>query len=361
MLPSTRSQPIAIRLAGFLALSAVIAMTVLAFAYAFGDRQTVVLVYNLPFTLLISATIGGSCIALMAIVAPAVARWPAAGQWAVFLPTFALGGVIGTFVTALVVDALGIMPAQRMFAQNVRGTIPTTIVIGTVLMAFEQGKARLRAAEVQLQAQRLERERAERLATEAQLASLTARVQPHFLFNTLNSIAALVREDPVAAEQLIEQLSAVLRNSLDTATLVPLERELALVRDYLGIQHARFGDRLRFTVDAGAPALSGVMVPPFAVQTLVENAIKHVGARRDQGVSIEVRAHADAGAAVIEVRDDGDGFTPDQLKGGHGLDTVQGRLRAVYGPDAGLEFERQPAAMAVRLRVPMTPPGAAAP
>jgi LytS/YehU family sensor histidine kinase len=275
----------------------------------------------------------------------------------VFLPTFALAGVIGTYLAALVIDLLGLAGLRRTFVQNIRGTVPTSIVFGTVIMAFEQGKERLRAAEAQLQAQRAERERAERLASEAQLASLTARVQPHFLFNTLNSIAALVRENPKDAEQLIEQLSAVLRSSLDAATLVPLERELALVRDYLGIQRARFGDRLRFTVHGGDPALHGTTVPPFAVQTLVENAVKHVGSRRDDGVSIEVHARVDAGVTVVEVIDDGGGFTPDQLTGGHGLDTLQGRLRAVYGTAAALEFERRPGGMLVRLRVPAVAPG----
>lgn len=336
-------------------MTAAIAAAVMTFAFAFGTPQTV-LVSNIPFAVLISGTIGGSCTALLALVVPVVARWPAMLQWAAFLPTFAVGGVIGTFLAALVVNVLGVAPVSRVFAQNIRGTIPTTIVIGTVIMTFEFAKARLRAVEAQLQSQRLERERAERLASEAQLASLTARVQPHFLFNTLNSIASLVRENPGAAEQLIEQLSAVLRSSLDTATLVPLERELALVRDYLGIQGARFGDRLRFTVDGGDPALADALVPPFAVQTLVENAIKHVGSRRDNGVSIEVRARADTGAVAIEVIDDGDGFTPDELKGGHGLDTLQGRLRAMYGRDAALELERRPGGMVVRLRVPAAAP-----
>jgi LytS/YehU family sensor histidine kinase len=359
MTPSTGARTVANRLVGFAALTATIAVAVLAFAFAFGTPQTVVF-NNIPFALLICATISASSIALMAVVMPLVYRRPAPVQWAVFLPTFALAGVIGTLLAAVIVGVLGVVPLSRImavFAQNIRGTVPTSMVIGAVLMALEHGKARLRATEAQLQQQRTERERAERLASEAQLASLTARVQPHFLFNTLNSIAALVRESPNDAERLIEQLSAVLRSSLDAATLVPLERELALVRDYLGIQHARFGDRLRFDVDGANPDLTGVMVPPFAVQTLVENAIKHVCGRRDEGVSIEVRARGEGTATVVEVVDDGDGFALDQLKGGHGLDTLQGRLRALYGAGAALEFERRPGGMLVRLRLPGVVPG----
>jgi sensor histidine kinase YesM len=340
---------------GFLILTAVIAVALMAFAFAFGAPQTVIF-NSIPLGLLMCATIGGSSIALMAVIVPAVGRWPAALRWAAYLPTFALGGTIGTLIAAMVVDLIGVAATQTVFSQNIRGTIPTSIIIGSVITALEHAKARLRVVERQLQAQRLERERAERLASEAQLASLSARVQPHFLFNTLNSIAALVLENPKKAESLIEQLSAVLRSSLDVAPLVPLEREIALVRDYLGIQRARFGDRLRFEVASDDPALAAATVPPFAVQTLVENAIKHVGGRRDAGVSIQVRARAAADATIVEVIDDGDGFIPEQLKGGHGLDMLQARLRAVYGRDAVLEFERRKGAMLVRLRVPMTAP-----
>jgi len=363
MLQSASASRLTNRLVGFFALSAVITVVVLAFGFAFGKPQNVVF-NNIPFALLICTTISASSIALMAAVVPLVSSRPVALQWAVFLPTFALAGAIGTFLAAAIVSVLGIVPLSRLttvFQGNLRGTVPTSIVIGTVIMAFEHGKARLRAVEAQLQAQRLERERAERLASEAQLAALTARVQPHFLFNTLNSIAALVRENPGAAEQLIEQLSAVLRSSLDTAMLVPLGRELALVRDYLGIQRARFGDRLRFAVDDGGPALAGAAVPPFAVQTLVENAIKHVGGRRDGGVSIDVRARVEGATTIVEVTDDGDGFTPVELKGGHGLDTLQGRLRAMYGAEAALEFERRPGTMAVRLRLPTSAPASMPP
>ena len=359
MAGSASTRLVASRLIEFFGLAAIIAVAVLAFAFAFGTPTTIVF-NNIPFALLICTTISGSAMILMALLVPLVRRLPPVIQWILFLMTFALAGLLGTLLAAAVVGLLGVAPVWRVFTQNIRGTVPTAIIVGSVLMALEQGKARLRATEAQLQLQRTERERAERLASEAQLESLTARVQPHFLFNTLNSIAALVRENPAAAEQLIEQLSAVLRSSLDTATLVPLGRELALVGDYLAIQRARFGDRLRFTVDGHEPALNGATVPPFAVQTLVENAIKHVGGRRDEGVVIEVRARADGDATVVEVIDDGDGFTPDQLKGGHGLDTLQGRLRALYGPAAAVEFERQPRRMAVRLRVPQAAPERAA-
>jgi LytS/YehU family sensor histidine kinase len=206
------------------------------------------------------------------------------------------------------------------------------------------------ASRMALQAQRLERERAEKLAAEAQLASLTSRVQPHFLFNTLNSISALIRENPEQAEQTIERLASLLRSSLDQTETVPLEQEIKLVRDYLEIQRTRLGERLRFevTVEPGVQAL----VPPFSIQTLVENAVKHVAGRRQEGVTLQIQARRFDGNLVVFVNDNGPGFAEDSLKAGHGLDNLQGRLRAIYGDRAGLEFLRERGSMIVRLRVP---------
>ena len=131
-----------------------------------------------------------------------------------------------------------------------------------------------------------ERDEAEarRLAAEAQLASIESRVQPHFLFNTLNSIAALVHDDPAGAERMTGQLAALLRSSLDsTATpLVPLDEELRVVRDYLDIERVRFGDRLRYSVDVRRRR-GPKLVPRMALQTLVENSVKYaVSPRRDE-------------------------------------------------------------------------------
>jgi sensor histidine kinase YesM len=212
------------------------------------------------------------------------------------------------------------------------------------------GRERLEASRMALQAQRLERERAEKLAAEAQLASLSSRVQPHFLFNTLNSISALIRERPAEAEQTIERLASLLRSSLDNTETVPLEQEIKLVRDYLEIQKTRLGQRLRFKIVV-EPGIESSL-PPFSVQTLVENSVKHVAGRRQEGVTLQVRASRLGGDVVVFVTDDGPGFAEDSLKPGHGLDNLQGRLRAIYGARAGLELLREAGSMIVRLRVP---------
>ena len=171
-------------------------------------------------------------------------------------------------------------------------------------------------------------------------ASLESRVHPHFLFNTLNSISALVREDPAEAERMIERLAALLRYSLDSelAGVVALREELRIVRDYLEIEKVRFGDRLRYRIEADEAAVSQT-VPALSVQTLVENSVKYaVGALRD-GAEIVVSARVEDGRLRVEVSDDGPGFEPaSSLKPGHGLDLLQHRLTSLFGSSASLEM-----------------------
>jgi LytS/YehU family sensor histidine kinase len=183
-----------------------------------------------------------------------------------------------------------------------------------------------------------ERDEAEarRVAAEAQLASLEARVDPHFLFNTLNSVAALVRDRPADAERVIEQLASLMRSSLDRrASLVPLDEELAMVRSYLEIEHVRFGDRLRFRIDpptAGGDAL----VPRLSLQSLVENSVKYAVSPLREGASIAVRAMSREGRLHVEVEDDGPGFDTTVTVDGHGLQLLKTRLAMIFGDRAAL-------------------------
>jgi LytS/YehU family sensor histidine kinase len=131
-----------------------------------------------------------------------------------------------------------------------------------------------------------------------------------------------------------------------------VSQELKLVSDYLEIQQVRLGDRLRFEITTDPDARG--RIPPFSLQTLVENSLRHVGSKRPEGVAVRVRARAAGPDLVLEVTDDGPGFDPDRMKAGHGLDTLAGRLRALYGERATLDFRRAPGAMTVEVRVPST-------
>jgi signal transduction histidine kinase len=191
--------------------------------------------------------------------------------------------------------------------------------------------------------------------TGARLAALQAQLNPHFLFNSLNTIAVLVRDgDKAAATTVIEQLSNVLRRTLSNppGSEVALADELDLVRQYLAVEEARFSDRLRpvFQVD---PALHSASVPGFAVQHLVENAVRHGIARRSDAGHVIIVARRDGDVLEISVLDDGPGIRVGEVRPGHGLENTRERLRTLYGDQASLVVLPAPSwgTMAV-LRVP---------
>lgn len=189
----------------------------------------------------------------------------------------------------------------------------------------------------------------------ARFAALQAQLNPHFLFNTLNTIAVLVRDgDRAGASRMVEQLSDVLRRTLNRgrANEVPLDEELELVRQYLAIEQARFPDRLRADIDAD-PALGAAAIPSFAVQHLVENAIRHGIAGSAAGGRVRVSASRDGGSLVVAVSDDGPGFDVTALPERHGLANTRDRLQALYGRAGALTLESRPAGGTVAtLRVP---------
>lgn len=189
----------------------------------------------------------------------------------------------------------------------------------------------------------------------AQVQSLQMQIHPHFLFNTLNTIAALMREDMEAADVMIVRLGDLLRVTLATADVpeVPLSRELELVDLYLDIQRARMGERLTTRVSADAQTLH-VPVPTLVLQPLVENAIRHGGGARSGPIAIEVRTRRDGDALVVEVEDDGPGLGDDWVAG-HGLENTRQRLAAAYGSTASVELlPRRGGGAISRLRLPFT-------
>ncbi len=181
--------------------------------------------------------------------------------------------------------------------------------------------------------------------TGARLTALQAQLNPHFLFNSLNTVTVLVRDgDKAAATRVIEQLSEVLRRTLrrTEANEVALDDELELVRQYLAVEQARFSDRLRPRFDIASETLSAA-VPSFAVQLLVENAVRHGIARRSDAGRLAVTARREGHSLELTVEDDGAGVdesaTP--LKG-HGIENTRERLRTLYGDRASLVVTRAP-------------------
>lgn len=199
---------------------------------------------------------------------------------------------------------------------------------------------RMENAMLQLQTKELERERASKLAAEARLATLEARMHPHFIFNTLNTIAALICEDPVQAERTVEQLASLLRAMLysDRSGTIALRDEFEVVANYLAIEAVRYGDRFCYQINLPA-GLEETRVPPLAVQTLVENSIKHVVAHAAERCEICVAAHTSGESVEINVADSGGGFPTASIIAGHGLDSLRDRLKILFDERASLKFK----------------------
>jgi len=189
----------------------------------------------------------------------------------------------------------------------------------------------------------------------ARFAALQAQLNPHFMFNTLNTIGVLVKDgDRTGASRIVEQLSDVLRRTLSRrSSETSLDEELELVRQYLAIEQARFPDRLRVEI-AADPEIGSAAVPSFAVQHLVENAVRHGIARSTRAGLVRVSARRDGDALIVTVADDGPGFdvatTPPE---GHGLSNTRERLRALYESNGTLTLERgDGGGIVATLRVP---------
>jgi two-component system, LytTR family, sensor kinase len=190
-----------------------------------------------------------------------------------------------------------------------------------------------------------DREHVEAQLTGTRLQLLSMQLQPHFLFNTLNTIAEMVHEDPEKADTMIAGLSDLLRRTLDLGAVqeIPLAGELELVSRYLEIQKARFGDRLRVNMSI-APAAASALVPTLLLQPLVENAIRHgLGTRVDAG-RIDIEARIDGGRLIVAITDDGSGDEAETIAGPErvGLGNTRARLETLYGREYRLELSRAP-------------------
>jgi two-component system LytT family sensor kinase len=195
-------------------------------------------------------------------------------------------------------------------------------------------------------------EEQKRLVLEARFDALQRQINPHFLFNTLNSIATLIRVRPEQARELIVKLANILRALLkDHDSYVPLREELSFTEDYLGIEVVRFGaEKLRVVKDF-EPGTLELPVPSMLLQPLVENSIKHGLEPRISGGTITLRSRLESGNLIIEVEDDGVGIAPErvlktgvltQQGNGIGMRNVRERLEVLYGEAARFDITSRP-------------------
>jgi two-component system sensor histidine kinase LytS len=221
----------------------------------------------------------------------------------------------------------------------------TPRLLNETQVTMVEGLARLLSTQLELS----ELERQTELACRMELKALQSQINPHFLFNTINAIASLIRTDPPRARELLREFATFYRRTLENSDeLIPLAQELDYVRRYLAFERARFGeDRIIFSEEV-PPAFSQILVPAFVIQPLVENAVQH-GIRPAGPLHIRVTAHLDPeGAVCVDVTDDGRGiaaadlphvFDPGFGRGlGIALKNVDDRLKGHFGPESGLSI-----------------------
>jgi len=189
-------------------------------------------------------------------------------------------------------------------------------------------------------------EEQQRLLMQARLESLTSQINPHFLFNTLNSVSTLIRINPEQARTMVSRLSRIMRRRLrNQEHFTPLRDELEFIEDYLSIELVRFGDKLR-VVKHIDPLTSDMLVPSMLLQPLVENSIKHGIAGKVDGGTITLRARRNNDRLLIEVEDDGVGIPEAELSNilnkGIGVSNVKERLKVLYNQDYRMLIDSQP-------------------
>jgi two-component system sensor histidine kinase AlgZ len=211
-----------------------------------------------------------------------------------------------------------------------------------VILAAEESRAtEQRVLEIQL------------LAREAELKALRAQIEPHFLFNSLNSISALATADPPGARRMCVLLGEFLRASLKLGLRerIPLAEEMALARRFFEIEQVRFGARLHFeqAIDEG---IGECLVPPLLLQPLAENAVGHGIAQMLEGGTVRLDARRQDGALRIVIENPVDPDRPKRARGGVGLDNVRRRLATHYGGRATLDVEDRPDCFRVTIALP---------
>jgi hypothetical protein len=272
-----------------------------------------------------------------------------AGSWWTYDRVFGAAFLVGAVQTFLVFSINWLFDGQQSVFLRPTAALATwlgitaNITLWTIFYIALTGPRRYQEKEVRLQL----------ALREAELRALEAQVNPHFLFNCLNSIRGLVTENPAVAQDMITRLANILRYNLhrDLMHTVPLASEVEVVGDYLALESVRLEDRLRvqFLID---PEAGKVLIPPMFLQTLVENALKHGVAKLPAGGDLQIRAVLKPGALVVEVENPGQLAEAAPEATQLGLANVRQRLRILYGDRASLQLKNRDGRVAATVLIP---------
>ena len=336
------------------------ALTVRRIAWAVGGALVVAAliapVFMPPWPVLLGRTLFIAIVLLLAYTATGLWRRPPLPRWLVQVLAVVLAGPLATLFVYLLSTGGDV---NELFGNPARVTCFVMIGGASLVLGLVMGLGALvRERDAQANAQALtfalEREMLERQAADAQLAVLRSQVEPHFLFNTLANVQALVESGSPRAGPVLTQLIAYLRASMPrmSSGAPTLGEEAALVRAYLELMQMRLPDRLSYSI-AIDPALHGLRLPPATLHTLVENAVRHGIDPSEEGGAIAVGARREAdGSTLLWVTDSGRGIDVSHAPG-IGLANLRERLRSVFGGGASLELlALEPHGVRAEIRLP---------
>ncbi len=322
-----------------------------------GLEPTIVLI-----SLLFGNVVGFTVLLSTLLLSPRLRTVGTAARAALLGLALLAGAIAGTALVLYLFPLFVLRDLRQTLAVGaINGVL--ALIVGAVVHVYEGLRWRLAESLREVEEVRLAQARLREQAARAELAALQARINPHFFFNTLNTISSLVEEDAGRAGEIVETLAELFRYTLKVAEAGPvlLAEELEFVQRYLTIERARFGDRL-CVVREVEPAALRARVPGLILQPLVENAVGHGIAPLMRGGTVRISARITEEALVVEVGDDGAGLRaePGALIGeGHGLDNVRQRLATLYPGRAALDLEPAPGGRGTVARIRL-PAGAAA-
>lgn len=232
--------------------------------------------------------------------------------------------------------------------QDATFSVIVVVIVCTIIYVYHAKKASLNA---KIQERDIEVVKLSQMKTQAELATLQSKINPHFLYNSLNAIASLIHEDPDKAESMTLKLSKLFRYSINQnqENMVQVREEMEIVSTYLDIEKVRFSDRINFTIEVD-PELLDHKIPRFLIQPLVENALKHGLKDVIDNGELNVKIQRTGDMIIISISDNGVPF-PEELETGYGLQSMYDRLGLIYNNQNEVQITNQPSKQ-IRIQIP---------
>lgn len=264
-----------------------------------------------------------------------ISQYPRLIYYPLFIVLVVIGVLLGVVTASLILKQKIIIHKYALIFSLLFGIVSSIIITAYMFLKdnLEEKISRIKEVEI-------ENERLKRIELEARLSSLQAKLNPHFLFNTLNSMAALIYENPSKAEESIVQLSDLYRKifSISNQNFIMLQEEIELIQDMLELEKLRFEDNLSYQIDV-PETLKNTKIPGLLIEPLVENVIKHVHGKNQQKIHIDITIKKDDDKLSICVKDNGSGFDVAKADLGFGLYSIQERLRLLFGDQGGFNID----------------------